>query len=220
MQAEERIEHDSRMRKQRPKAEWVAVEVPAIISRKEFETVQARLQERRPTATPPRISNSDVLLTGLARCESCGAALMLRTGKGGRYRYYACASHRLKGIAACGRPMAIPEPELDRLVLGALADHLLTPERLPQLLREAYRHRRAVTANNRERRSALTKQLTEAETKIGRLYTAVENGTLTDTVLLRSRLQELEKQRDEFVRLLLGIHITTKEVIRAAQESR
>jgi site-specific DNA recombinase len=195
-------QHDSRSGKPRPKSEWIAVAVPAIIPHKEFETAQARLHERRPTATPPRITTSDVLLTGLARCESCGAPLMLRTGKGGRYRYYACASHRLKGIAACGTPIAVPEAELDRLVLGALVDHLLTPERLPQLLREAYTRRRAASEGNQQRRSSLTKQRKESESKIGRLYEAVETGMLTDTSLLRSRLQELEKQRDETLRLL------------------
>jgi len=195
-------QHDSRAQKARPRSEWVALEVPAIIPRKEFGRVQARLQERRPATTPPRLTNSEVLLTGLARCESCGGALMLRTGKGGRYRYYACAAHRLKGIAACGTPIAIPEPELDRLVLGALTDHLLTPERLPQLLRDAYRHRRTVSADNLQRQSALKKRLAETELKIGRLYAAVEEGALTDTALLRFRLQELEKHRDETLRLL------------------
>jgi hypothetical protein len=190
-------QHDSRSRKPRPKSEWVAIEVPAIIPRQQFESAQARLQERRPTVTPPRLSNSEVLLTGLARCESCGASLMLRTGKGGRYRYYACASHRLKGIAACGTPIAIPEAELDRLVLGALTDHLLTPERLPELLRGAYRRRRTASESIQQRRSVLTKQLKEAESKIGRLYAAVEDGTLTNTTLLRSRLEALEKQRDD-----------------------
>jgi len=47
--------------------------------------------ERRPNVTPARVSNSDVLLTGIVRCECCGAPLMVRTEKSGRYRYYACA---------------------------------------------------------------------------------------------------------------------------------
>ena len=45
---------------------------------------------------------------------------MVRTGKSGRYRYYACASHRLKGIAACSNPVAIRESQLDDMVLTAL----------------------------------------------------------------------------------------------------
>src|SRR6266851_8035874 len=80
------------------KSEWVAIPVPEIIPAKEFNLVQERLHSRRPSVTPPRITNSDVLLTGRLRCESCGGNMMLRTGtrkSGGRYRYYACASHQI-----------------------------------------------------------------------------------------------------------------------------
>jgi hypothetical protein len=59
---------------------------------------------------------------------------MVRTGKGGRYRYYACAGRRLKGKIACPTPIAVPEAQLDKLVIGALADQLLTPSRLLTLL--------------------------------------------------------------------------------------
>ncbi len=99
---------DSRLNRPRPKEEWVAVAVPEIIPAKTFARVQALLNERSPTVTATRITNSEVLLTGLVRCESCGGALMIRTGKGGRYRYYACAGHRLKGKDACGTPISVP----------------------------------------------------------------------------------------------------------------
>jgi len=65
--------HDSRTKRTRPKEEWVAQEVPAIIPAKTFRRVQNALYERRPNVTPARVSNSDVLLTGIVRCECCGA---------------------------------------------------------------------------------------------------------------------------------------------------
>src|SRR5579871_2804647 len=126
-------QHDSRTRRLRPRAEWVVIPVPAIIPEGRFKLAQKRLQARRPSVTPPRISTSDVLLTGLARCECCGGPLMLRTGtgsKGRTYRYYACAAARIKGRSVCERPAAVPESELDSLVVSGLADKLLTPERL------------------------------------------------------------------------------------------
>jgi site-specific DNA recombinase len=126
--------HDSRTKQARPRSEWIAQAVPQIIPAKTFRRVQELLQARRPNVTPPRIANSDVLLTGLARCESCGSPLMVRTGKGGRYRYYACASYRLKGKAACAAPIAIPESQLDEQILTALSGQLMTPEQV-RLLR-------------------------------------------------------------------------------------
>ena len=84
-----------------------------------------QVEELRPNVTPARISNSDVLLTGIVRCECCGSPLMVRTGKSGRYRYYACASHRLKGKVACSDPVAIREQQLDEMVLMALTGELI-----------------------------------------------------------------------------------------------
>ena len=83
--------------------------------------------------------------------------MMLRTGtgkSGDRYRYYACASHQIKGSSACYRPVAVPEAQLNRLVVNVLADQLLTPDRLTILLREAIRHRRAIASGNASQRSA------------------------------------------------------------------
>jgi len=193
---------DSRALRARPKEEWIAVSVPAIIPKAKFKLVQERLHDRRPSMTSPRISNSEVLLTGIVRCESCGGRMMVRTGKGGRYRYYACASNQLRGSATCGKPIAVPEGELNRLVLGALADHLLTPERLPALLREAQKHRRSLASGNRHRRSALQKQLSGSAAQIQRLYAALADGLVSDTAMFRENLKALEARHEESARLL------------------
>jgi site-specific DNA recombinase len=196
---------DSRTRRERPKSEWVAVRVPEIIPAKEFNLVQERLRSRRPRVTQPRITNSDVLLTGLLRCESCGGKMMLRTGtgkSGGRYRYYTCASHQIKGGSGCHRPVSIPESELDRLVVGALADRLLAPDRLTTLLREAIKHRRIVASGTAARRSALRTDLKSMETQIDRLLSAVADGTLPDASVLRKKMDDFNGRRDECLNLL------------------
>jgi|SRR5436305_10973472 site-specific DNA recombinase len=71
---------DSRLNRQRPKEEWVAISVPPIIEADVFARVKALLHQRRPTKTPTRITNSEVLLhRHRAHCESCGRPLMIRT---------------------------------------------------------------------------------------------------------------------------------------------
>ena len=127
---------------------------------------------------------------------------MVRTGKGGRYRYYACAAHRLKGTRACGKPIAVPEAQLDQLVIGALAERLLTPKRLSGLLRKAQAHRRTLASGNVHRRSEMRKSLKTVDAKIDRFYSALAEGTVTDTALFRSKLNDLQTERDECIRLL------------------
>ncbi|QNP42876.1 recombinase family protein [Sphingomonas daechungensis] len=84
---------DSRSGERRPREEWVPIAVPSIIDEETFLTVQARLGQRNPRRTPARVVSGPTLLTGIARCgcPDCGGAMTIRTGKSGRYRYYACS---------------------------------------------------------------------------------------------------------------------------------
>ncbi len=195
-------QHDSRTRKERPKDEWVAVAVPRIIQPKTFKRVQEHLHQRRPNVTAPRVTNSAVLLTGLAHCHCCGGPLMLGTGKSSRYRYYVCANLRTKGRTACADPVRIPMAQFDALVIGALADQLLTPDRLTTLLREAHRHRKAVTSGTAGRQATLQKQLRESDKRLQRLYTALAEGTVSDTASFRRTVSAVETEREEISRHL------------------
>ena len=120
---------------------------------------------------------------------------MVRTGKSGRYRYYACASHRLKGRVACSNPVAIRESQLDDMVLTAIAGQLINPDRLPVLLSEARKHQRANSAANIQRRDALKKRMRDLETQIDRLYRALREGTVTDTGSFRAQLSDVPEFR-------------------------
>ena len=84
---------DSRTGEHRPREEWVALSVPAIIDEEMFQSVQATLAKRNPRQTPPRVVTGPTLLTGIARCgcPNCHGAMTIKTGKSGRYRYYACS---------------------------------------------------------------------------------------------------------------------------------
>src|SRR5579864_1402226 len=114
-----------------------------------------------------------------------------------RYRYYACASHRLKGSVACSNPVAIRESQLDDMVLTALSGQLITPERLPALLSEARKHQRANSSANIQRRAALRNRFKNLEQQIDRLYGALREGTVTDTSSFRAQLAEVEREREE-----------------------
>ncbi|NOX95433.1 MAG: recombinase family protein, partial [Alphaproteobacteria bacterium] len=118
----------------RPRDQWVGFSVPIIISTETFHRVQMMLSDRRPTKTPPRLSTSNVLLSGLVLCEACGKPLMMTTGKGGAYRYYKCSGKHLKGECAGGLATTIREEKLDDLILDALTRRLLTPKRAQSIV--------------------------------------------------------------------------------------
>jgi len=75
---------------------------------------------------PLRVVSGPTLLTGICFCATCGGAMTLRSGKGGRYRYYTCSIKAWQGETGCmGR--SIP---MDKLVAEHIAERLLQPERL------------------------------------------------------------------------------------------
>src|SRR3546814_12631701 len=79
------------------------VPVPPIIDRETFDAVQKLLKARNPKVMPARVISGPTLLTGLIHCAKCGGAMTIRTGKGGRYRYYACSMKARQGPTACTR---------------------------------------------------------------------------------------------------------------------
>jgi site-specific DNA recombinase len=184
-------------RERKPEMEVVEMTVPAIIEAAEFEAVQALLKTRSPALTAPRIVSGPTLLTGICFCAGCGKAMTLRTGKGGRYRYYTCSTKARQGETGClGR--TVPMDRLDRVVADHIEQRLLQPKRLEQILSSVLDRRE----ERAERRSAhiaeLRKRASEADAKLKRLYDAIENG-ITDLSdpMLKDRIAELKAIRDQ-----------------------
>lgn len=96
---------DSRLKKARPKAEWIAFPMPRIVEDALFYAAQEKLDRHHPLKTPPRLVRSEVLLTAVARCGACGAPLRKRSGKSGHYHYYHCSR---KPIPAARPAKAFP----------------------------------------------------------------------------------------------------------------
>lgn len=141
---------DSRTDKKRPPSEWIAVTVDPIIDAETFELVRQRREGRRPSAVPPRLLSSPVLLTGLLKCGHCGSGMTLTTGKSGRYRYYKCTRRVNKGNAQC-QSRNLRVKLLDELVLAQLKGRVFTPAKLREILTVARRELRERTAADRQK---------------------------------------------------------------------
>jgi len=195
---------DWRKGTRRPREQWVPYETPVIIERHVFNKVQQQLNSRRRTRVPPRVVNGPTLLTGLARCGTCGAGLVLMSGKAGRYRYYSCHAGMHKGPTVCsGRNVRMDA--LDDIVLDALEERVFAPERLRALLSALIKRQSEKNTDHAARAAQLRKSLKIIEDKIERSFTALAEGTIKDNELFRKFHAGLEAEREEALHLIAAL---------------
>jgi DNA invertase Pin-like site-specific DNA recombinase len=181
----------------KPVSEIVAVEVPPLIDQATFDAVQAHLRSRNPKVTPARVVSGPTLLTGICFCARCGGAMTLRTGKSNRYRYYTCSIKARQGETGCtGR--SIPMARLDSLVAEHIADRLLQPARLEEILAVVLDHRQERAERRRENIGELNRRAAETELRLKRLYDAIESGVADlEDPALKERIAGLKAIRDQ-----------------------
>jgi site-specific DNA recombinase len=190
-------------------SEIVEYEIPAIIDQATFDAVQALLVSRHPRSRGPRLSAAPSLLGGLVRCDceqSCSLTTATGTSRTGViYSYYKCVQaikqgrHKEGNGATCAN-RKIPRPVVEKLVVDALLDQLIQPERVTSILL-ALKERRDERQASADRRIVdLARQAFEAEERLGRLYAAIEAGTIDGTdPSLKERVAALKNARDRAV---------------------
>ena len=187
----------SRTRELHDPSTIVEIDVPVIIPLDLFERVQARLAQNNPRVTPPRVVNGPTLLTGIAICATCKAG-MTRTGttrQGRSYSYYSCAGCHQKGRQHC-KGRHLPMAKLDTMVLEGVADRVLVPHRVEQILGNLIERAAAKDHAIAARRQKLETEVDTIRTRISRLYQAIEAGVVELDDELKQRLTRLKDERD------------------------
>ena len=180
-----------------PPDEVIAVPVPPIIDQMTFDAVQAQMKARNPKVTPPQVVGGPTMLTGLIHCAKCGGAMTIRTGKGGRYRYYTCSTKARQGPTAC-EGMTVPMEKLDDLVANHLEKRLLNPARLEEVLSTVLDRRQERSERKQQHIAELNKRATETDLRLKRLYDAIESGVADlDDPELKDRIAGLKATRDQ-----------------------
>ena len=193
-------QRDSRTFKKRPPSQWIELAVPPIINGETFNRVQAVLHARGPKIIAPRNVNGPTMLASVARCASCGSAMILNTGKGGTYRYYSCSKSMKQGKAACGGTR-IRMDRLDDAVLGHLSEKLFEPARLADLLKGYMAQAEESGASQREKLRQCRDAKGRVDAAVARLLALVESGAMEpDAPELRDRLVALRSQKAELDR--------------------
>ena len=156
-------QRDSRTGERRSEDEWVPIPVPPLIPEDLFYAAQAQMAARDPRMGAAAEKNETNLLTGSVICgcggDGCGGGMTTATGKGGRYRYYACSRRSTAGPTQCtGRRIRMET--LDDLVVGAVVKHVLAPDRLKALLQKWLDRSEVARSSRRDQLKQLRTRLT------------------------------------------------------------
>ena len=164
------------------------------------------MTSRQPRAKGPRLTSAPSLLGGLVRCDcktSCALTTATGTSRTGKiYSYYKCIQSTKQGRhkdqdGKCVN-RKVPRPVIEQLVVEALVDQLLQPDRVTSILLALKARRDDRQASADRRIVDLARQASEAEERLGRLYAAIEAGTIDGTdPTLRDRIAALKAGRDK-----------------------
>ena len=123
--------------------------------------------------------------------------MTLRTGKNGRYRYYACSIRARQGETGC-KGRAIPMDKLDRIVVSHIEERVLDPERIEDVLASLLDRRQESVERRSQHIAELNQRAAEADMRLKRLYDAIEAGSLDPAeAALGERIAGLTALRDQ-----------------------
>lgn len=123
--------------------------------------------------------------------------MTIRTGKSGRYRYYACSIKARQGETGC-KGRAIPMDKLDGIVASHIQERLLDPDRLEETLATVLGRRQEQSERRRQHIAELNRRAAESELRLKRLYDAIEAGVADlDDPALKERIVGLKVIRDQ-----------------------
>src|SRR5487761_639301 len=186
--------HRSNCHRDRPRADWIEVPVPALVSEETFALAQEQLTKNKHHS--PRRTIEPTLLQGMLVCQQCGYALYrssTRTSKRKLY-YYRClgsdAYRHFKGALCTNRP--VRSDYLDEFVwdqiIGLLENGMLIQAEIDRR-KEAARN----TDPRRQRSETLRREQTRLGNNVTRLITSYQEG-LVSLAQLRQRMPELNKK--------------------------
>jgi len=178
--------------------EIVKISCPNIVSYEIWKETRAKLETYRPRKNGPGNGNvGTYILRQMIKCPHCSGAMMSSTGKGGRYRYYACAENAKKGTSAC-QGFRINADQVEHMVLSAVQEDLLTPTRIKQILLGFAEQEAKQEAKQTQKIAVLQQRLDNAQREIDNLFAAVKAGLVQpDDSDLKKNLAAAQNTRDE-----------------------
>ncbi|MBO0754553.1 MAG: recombinase family protein [Bradyrhizobiaceae bacterium] len=196
---------------ERPRAEWIEIPVPAIVSEETFALAEELLVANKLHA--PRRTIQPSICQGIVSCSKCGYALYRNSTRSTARRidYYRClgsdAWRHLNGAVCSNRP--VRQDLLDKIVW----DEIVRLMENPRLIDEELKRRLEVAQQaspTQRRQQSLQRDLTRTRKSIDRLLIAYQEDLLSLDEL-RNRMPEL-RQREQ------AMHAELQSIVTQAQD--
>ncbi len=203
-------------RSQRAEEDWVRVDVPdlRIVSEPLWQAAQARRREARSSylastdgegfGRPPNHRESKYLLTGFARCGTCGGSLIVGSRSHRKHRafFYECASFHRRGPQVCANSLNVPLALADDTILDELETYVLHPDVVTRALALALDELRPGGGGEDVRRR-LQADVQGVEKELARLTEALAAGGQLMTVV--AAIQDREQRHQALQEQLAGL---------------
>lgn len=194
----------------RPRTEWEVIPKPKwrIIDDELWNAVQSQM--KRADLSPQRRgglnrskASRGYIFSGVSKCAACGGNFSVVSG-GPKHVRFGCYNHRFRGT--CQNNTVIPLPQLEKQLLGAIAENLSDPELRREIRRSFHQQvHKAIAEHRGAARKAAEKyaNIDEAEAELNakreNLLDAIEQYGMSDA--LKGRLDKVQSALGEIASL-------------------
>lgn len=198
----------------RPREEWIAVSVPAIIDQATFDRAQARKQHNAEQSK--RNTKRQYLLSRRIRCSKCGYTYVGRT-RWEKHRYYICNGSHQVPVKVCDMP-SFRVDKLDEAVWAWLKDILEHPEQLAAGLRAEQAVAEQEYSALRERIELIDARLADTQKQLAKLLDLYLQSDFPKELLserkvrLEQDMADLTGERGELAMLLQEKVLTDEQI--------
>ena len=185
---------------------------PAIVTKQEFQRIAKMMQSRAPQKVNPRRASSPYLLSGLAKCETCGKAMTAAEAKSGKYTYYICHSLLKRGKGACKTPR-LNAKKFEKIIVDELRANILTESNIRELVKVVDEEMDGVASEQRDMLESIDGELEEVKKQLGRVWHFIAKSDSVDVAEASDLIVELRERKEK-------LEIATEEARAVLSERR
>ena len=168
---------------------------PCIVSKRDFQKARRLLGSRAPKKVNPRRASSPYLLSGLAKCETCGKAMTAAEAKSGKYTYYICHSLLKRGKGTCKTPR-LNAKRFEKIIVDELRANILTESNIRDLVKLLDEEMDGVARDQRERLESIDRELEEVKKQLGRVWHFIAKSDSVDVAEASDLIVELRERKE------------------------